>query len=161
MIAEGRSACNRALGHIETQAESPEAATWATAANSLATTLKVSANVQMAVELVLSTATLPPGKPCAVSAGGGADFRVNLDNVNGSGVDTPTCGSVTAATASNATDATHYRVTPSYSGFTATTATVSLTAPASTCRSRSQAIGPSEPRPQENSWIPAAHGPWS
>jgi hypothetical protein len=66
---------------------------------------------------------------CTVSAGGGGDFSINLGNVNGLGVGTPTCGSVAAVGASNATYATNYQITPSYSGFTVTTSTVSLTAP--------------------------------
>lgn len=108
------------------------AATSATAASTVAPTLKVNVNVQTAVMLTLSTGASAPGTPCAVNAGGGGDFNVDFGNVNGLGIGTPTCGGVVATTASNATYATSYKLTPSYSGFTATGATISLTAPAFT-----------------------------
>ena len=108
------------------------AATYGTAVSSLATTLNVSVNVQTAVELTIATGTGGLGTPCTVSAGGGGDFSISLGNVNGLGVGTPTCGGVQAVTASNATYATNYQITPSYSGFTSSTATLSLTAPAFT-----------------------------
>jgi hypothetical protein len=105
------------------------AATSATATNALATTLNVSVNVQTAVQLTIATGTGGLGTPCTVSAGGGGDFSISLGNINGLGVGTPTCGGVQAVTASNATYATNYQITPSYSGFTSSTATLTLTAP--------------------------------
>ena len=106
------------------------ATTFTTASNTVAPTLSVSVNVQTAVSLTMATGSVSGS--CTVSAGGGGDFSINLGNVNGLGVGTPTCGSVSSVTASNATYATNYQITPSYSGFTATTSTVSLTAPAFT-----------------------------
>jgi len=108
------------------------AATSGTATNTLATTLNVSVNAQTAVQLAIATGSGGLGTPCTVSAGGGGDFSINLGNVNGLGVGSPTCGGVQAVTGANATYATNYLVTPSYSGFTSATATLSLTAPAFT-----------------------------
>ncbi len=105
------------------------AATFATASASLTTTLNVTVNDQTAIQLLISTGTLAPGTPCTVTAGGVGDYTIAFGNVNGLGVGTPSCGGVTAVTATNATYATNYQVTPTWSGFTATTATVSLTAP--------------------------------
>ena len=108
------------------------ASTSGTATNTLSTTLNVSVNVQTAVQLTITTGVGGLGTPCTVSPGGGGDFSISLGNVNGLGVGAPTCGGVQAVTASNATYATNYQITPSYSGFTASTATITLTAPAFT-----------------------------
>jgi hypothetical protein len=115
---------------VAAAAASMRASTFATASNAVAPTINVSLNAQTAVSLTLATGSVSGS--CAVSAGGGGDFSVSLGNVNGLGVGTPTCGSLASVTASNATYATNYQITPSYSGFTATTSTVSLTAPAFT-----------------------------
>lgn len=107
------------------------AATSATATNTLATTLKVNVNVQTAVSLTLATGTTGT-TPCSVTTGSGTDFSIDFGNVNGLGVGTVSCGTVTAG-ASDATYATSYKLTPSFSGFTAASgATISLTAPAFT-----------------------------
>jgi hypothetical protein len=103
------------------------AATSATASNTVAPTLNVSVNVQTAVSLTLATGS--DAGSCVIASGGGGDFNISLGNVNGLGLGTPTCGAVASVTPANATYATNYQMTPSYSGFTATTATVSLTAP--------------------------------
>lgn len=103
-----------------------QASTSATATNTVAPTLKVSVNVQTAVSLTLATGS----SGCAISPGGGGDFSVSFGNVNGLGVGTPACGVVSGTTASNATYATTYNLTASYSGFTTTSGTaVVLTTP--------------------------------
>lgn len=95
--------------------------------SSVAPTLAVSATVQTAVSLTLATGT--SGTPCALSPGGGGDFNISFGNVNGLGVGTPTCGSVTS-TGSNATYATSYQLTASYAGFSSISGTtVVLTTP--------------------------------
>ncbi len=93
-----------------------QASTWATATNTVAPTLKVSVNVQTAVQLTLATGA----SGCAISARGGADFSMSFGNINGLGVGTPTCGSVAGVTSTDATYATTYQLTASYSGFTTT-----------------------------------------
>ena len=107
-------------------------ATSGAATGTLATTLNVSLNVQTGLQLAIATGTGGLGTPCTIGAGGGGDFNINLGNVNGLGLGTPACGGIQAVTASNATYATNYLVTPSYSGFTSSSATISLTAPAFT-----------------------------
>jgi len=93
------------------------AATTANGTNTVAPTMKVSATVQSAVSLTLATGT----SGCAISAGSGTDYQMSFGNVNGSGVGTPTCGVLVTSTASNATYATTYQLTPSFSGQAATT----------------------------------------
>jgi hypothetical protein len=110
-------------------ATSVRASTFATAANSVAPTLNLSLNVQTAVSLTLATGS--DAGSCVISSGGGGDYSVSFANVNGLGLGTPACGTV-ATNASSATYATNYQVTPSYSGFTASTAIIALTAAAFT-----------------------------
>jgi hypothetical protein len=103
------------------------AATSATNTNSVAPTLAISVNVQSAVELTLATGATGP-TPCTINTA--SDYSMSFGNVNGLGVGSPTCGAVTSVTASNATYATSYRLTPRFSGQSSTTASVVLTAPA-------------------------------
>jgi len=104
-------------------------ATSATNTNTVAPTLVISVNVQSAVQLTLATGTSGP-TPCAINAGGGGDYNLSFGNVNGLGVGTPTCGAVASVTSSDATYATSYQLTPSFSGLSSTTASVVLTAAA-------------------------------
>jgi hypothetical protein len=90
-----------------------QASTSATGTNTVAPGLKVSVNVQTAVELTLATGS----GGCTISAGGGSDYSMSFSNINGLGVGTPSCGVVASVTASNATYATTYQITASYSGF--------------------------------------------
>jgi hypothetical protein len=103
------------------------AATSAIGTNTVAPTLAISVNVQSAVELTLATGATGP-TPCTINTA--SDYSMSFGNVNGLGVGTPTCGAVTSVTASDATYATSYRLTPRFSGQTSTTASVVLTAPA-------------------------------
>lgn len=96
-------------------------------ANTGVVALTISDTQQTALSLQLATGSAGPGTPCTVGAGAGTDFSINFGNVNGLGVGTPTCGGVVATTASAATYATSYQLTPSYADFSSTTATVSLT----------------------------------
>ena len=100
------------------------ASTSATNTNTVAPTLKVSATIQDAVQLTLSTGS----GGCTISAGGGTDYQISFGNVNGLGAGTPTCGSVNTVTASNAQYITSYTLTASYAGFTTySSAAVTLT----------------------------------
>jgi hypothetical protein len=94
-----------------------QASTSATAANTVAPNMKVSVNVQTAVELTLATGS----SGCAISAGGGQDYQMSFGNVNGLGVGTPSCGIVSGITGSNATYATTYNLVASFSGFSTVT----------------------------------------
>ena len=106
------------------------AATSASGASSISPTLKVNVNVQTAVQLTLATAAGAPN--CAITSPGPQDYSIDLGNVNGLGVATGGCSQAVATSATNATWGTQYQLTPKYSGFTATGATISLTAPAFT-----------------------------
>jgi hypothetical protein len=106
------------------------AATSATGTNTVAPTLAISVTVQSAVELTLGSGGSPPGTPCTINPGGGGDYNLSFGNVNGLGVGTPTCGGVTSVTASNATYATSYKLTPRFSGQSSATGSIVLTAPA-------------------------------
>jgi hypothetical protein len=104
-----------------------KATTTAANTNTVAPTLVVNATVQTAVSLTLTTGT--SGSPCTISPDGGGDYSLSFGNVNGLGVGTPTCGTVTS-TSSNATYSTSYQVTATYSGFsTYNGTTVTLTTP--------------------------------
>lgn len=96
------------------------ASTTASNGNTVAPTLVVNATLQSAVSLTLATGT--SGTPCTISAGGGGDYNISFGNVNGLGVGTPTCGTVTS-TSSNATYTTSYQLTATYAGFSAATGT--------------------------------------
>jgi hypothetical protein len=82
--------------------------------NTVSPTMKVNVNVQSAVQLTLSTAT-----QCPISNGTAPDdYAINFGNVNGLGVGTPTCGTVSSNPGVNATYATDYQIMPSFSGST-------------------------------------------
>jgi hypothetical protein len=94
--------------------------------NTVAPTLNVSLNVQSAVSLTLATGA----SGCAISAGGGGDYNMSFGNVNGLGAGTPTCGVIASTTSSNATYATTYQMTATYSGISSVSGTtVVLTTP--------------------------------
>jgi hypothetical protein len=102
------------------------ATTTATNTNTVAPTLKVSATIQDAVQLVLTTGSA--GSPCAISAGSGTDYQISFGNVNGLGVGTPSCGALNTVTGSSAQYITSYTLTATYSGFTTySSAAVTLT----------------------------------
>jgi len=103
------------------------AATSATGTSTVAPTLAISVNVQSAVELTLATGATGP-TPCTINTA--SDYSMDFGNVNGLGVGTPTCGTVTSVTGSDATYATSYQLTPRFSGQSSATASVVLTAPA-------------------------------
>jgi len=89
--------------------------------------MKVNVNVQSAVQLTLSNGA--SGTHCVISAGAPQDYQIDFGNVNGLGVGTPTCGTV-STTATDATYVTDYQLTPSFSGFAGTTASIAIGATA-------------------------------
>src|SRR2546423_5402626 len=105
------------------------AATSATGTNTVSPTMRVNVTVQNAVQLTLSTGG--SGTACAIAAGAPQDYAINFGNVNGLGIGTPTCGAV-SSTATDATYVTDYQLTPSFSGFTGTTASIAIGATAFT-----------------------------
>lgn len=102
-------------------------ATGNTSSTSVSPTLKVNVNVQNAVELTLSNGA--SGTHCNISAGAPQDYQIDFGNVNGLGVGTPTCGTV-STTATDATYVTDYQITPTFSGFTSNTGSIAIGATA-------------------------------
>jgi hypothetical protein len=86
------------------------AGTEAAGTNTVSPTLKVNVNVQKAIRLMLAT-----GSQCAVTAGSGADYSIDLGNVDALGINNPTCGSKFAPATPGGTNAvyyTDYKLTP-------------------------------------------------
>jgi hypothetical protein len=90
------------------------AATTAANASTVSPTMKISVNVQKAVQLTLST-----GSQCTVGTGSPQDYLMTFGNVDALGISVPTCGSVYAPTTPGQTAAVYYsdyKLTPSFSG---------------------------------------------
>src|SRR5690349_17330907 len=87
--------------------------------------LEMTANVQTAVQLNISTAN--SGATVAGSNSTGL-FTLNFGNVNGLGLGTPTSGVSVSVDSTGATYSTPIRLTPVYSGFTDETADVTVEA---------------------------------
>lgn len=94
-------------------------------ANATTTTseLEMSANVQTALQLNISTGTA--GATVTGSNATGL-FAVNFGNVNGLGLGTPTAGVSKTTDATGSTYTTPINLTPVYSGFTTETADVTV-----------------------------------
>jgi len=90
------------------------AATSATGTNTVAPTLQVSATIQSAVQLTLSTGAAAGS--CAISAGPPSDFKMDFGTVDGLAINNGSCGSryTPAQTGGNAVYYTEYRFTPSF-----------------------------------------------
>ena len=98
------------------------ASTQATGTNTVSPTLVVNVTVQNAIQLTLAT-----GTTCAVNAGGGGDYNVNLGTVDALAVASPTCGLKFAPTTPGTTSAvyyTDYKVTPTFTSESTTNNTI-------------------------------------
>ncbi|HEX8338796.1 MAG TPA: hypothetical protein VF621_18905 [Pyrinomonadaceae bacterium] len=84
--------------------------------------LTLSATAETAVTLTITTGS---GGATVTDDGAGA-FSVSFGNVNGLGVGTPTAGVNVSTSGSGATYTTPITVTPAFSGFASTTATVKV-----------------------------------
>ena len=93
------------------------AQTQATNTNKVSPTLQVSANVQKAVQLTLSTGTVAAAH-CAVAAGSGTDYSMNFGTVDGLGINAGNCNRFPPTTpgSSNAVYWSDYQLTPVFSG---------------------------------------------
>ena len=99
------------------------AATTAVNASTVSPTLVVSATVQKAIGLTLSTGT--GGGACTVTTA--SDYSMSFGNVDALGINTPTCGAKFDPTTPGSSPSayyTDYRLTPSFTNQAATTATV-------------------------------------
>jgi len=102
------------------------AGTQATNTNTVSPTLQVSANVQKAVQLTLSTGTVAAAH-CAVAAGGGGnDYSMNFGTVDGLGINAGNCNKFSPTTpgVSNAVYWSDYQLTPVFSSQSVSTNTI-------------------------------------
>ena len=101
------------------------AGTQGTNTNTVSPTLQVTANVQKAVQLTLSTGTVAAAH-CAVAAGSGTDYSMNFGTVDGLGINAGNCNKFAPATpgVSNAVYWSDYQLTPVFSSQSVTTNTI-------------------------------------
>jgi hypothetical protein len=101
------------------------AGTQATNTNTVSPTLQVSANVQKAVQLTLSTGTLAAAH-CPVAAGSGTDYSMNFGTVDGLGINAGNCNKFAPTTpgVSNAVYWSDYQLTPVFSSQSVSTNTI-------------------------------------
>ena len=116
-----------------TMASTSFAATQAAGVATVAPTLNVSATIQKAVSLTLSTGATGGISHCTVVAGGGApDYTMNFGTVDALGINAGNCNKFNPATpgVNDAIYWTDYQVTPvytSHTAFAATTVTAQVT----------------------------------
>lgn len=101
------------------------AGTNGTNTNTVSPTLQVSANVQKAVQLTLSTGTVATAH-CAVAAGSGTDYSMNFGTVDGLGINAGNCNKFAPTTpgVSNAVYWSDYQLTPVFSSQSVSTNTI-------------------------------------
>jgi type 1 fimbria pilin len=101
------------------------AQTQATNTNKVSPTLQVSANVQKAVQLTLSTGTVAASH-CAVAAGSGTDYSMNFGTVDGLGINAGNCNKFSPTTpgVTNAVYWSDYQLTPLFTGQSVSTNTI-------------------------------------
>jgi hypothetical protein len=101
------------------------AQTQATNTNKVSPTLQVSANVQKAVQLTLSTGTVAAAH-CAVAPGAGTDYSMNFGTVDGLGINAGNCNKFSPTTpgVSNAVYWSDYQLTPVFSSQSVSTNTI-------------------------------------
>jgi hypothetical protein len=112
-----------------TMASTTFAATQAANTNTVSPTLQISATVQDAVQLTLSTGTaLAGGASCTINPGGG-DYQMSFGNVDALAINPATCGNkYLASGGSNTVYYTDYQVTPTFTSQPNNTAAASVKA---------------------------------
>jgi hypothetical protein len=97
------------------------AATTATNTNTVSPTLQISATIQSAVQLTLSTGTAAVTH-CAVTAGGSTDYAMSFGTVDALGINNGSCNKFAPTTpgVTNAIYWSDYNLTPVYTSQTAT-----------------------------------------
>jgi hypothetical protein len=97
------------------------AATTATGTNTVAPTLQISATIQSAVQLTLSTGTAAVTH-CAVTAGAGTDYAMSFGTVDALAINAGACGKFAPTTpgVTNAIYWSDYNLTPVYTSQAAT-----------------------------------------
>src|SRR5215469_17390434 len=101
------------------------AGTQAANTNTVSPTLAVSANVQKAVQLTLSTGTVAAAH-CAVAAGAGTDYSMNFGTVDGLGINGGNCNKFSPTTpgVTNAVYWSDYQLTPVFTSQSVSTNTI-------------------------------------
>jgi hypothetical protein len=103
------------------------AGTTATNTNTVSPTLQISATVQKAVRLTLSTGTAAVTHCAVVATGASPDYTMNFGTVDALAINAPACGSVFAPAVpgtSNAIYWSDYNLTPTFTGHTVATSTI-------------------------------------
>ena len=109
------------------------AGTTATGTNTVSPTLQVSATIQSAVQLTLSTGTSAALHCTVTPTGGTPDYTMSFGTVDALGLSTPTCGNKFAPTTPGVTDAVYwsdYNLNPVFTS--QTTANNTITAKVTT-----------------------------
>ena len=103
------------------------AGTQGTGVNTVSPTLQISANVQKAIRLTLSTGTAAVTHCAVVANGGNPDYTMNFGTVDALGINAGNCNLFAPANpgVSNAVYWSDYNLTPVFTGQSATTSTVS------------------------------------
>lgn len=93
--------------------------------NTVSPTLQVTANVQKAVQLTLSTGTVATTH-CAVVPGSGTDYKMDFGTVDGLGINAGSCNKFAPTTpgVTNAVYWSDYTLTPSFSSQSVSTNTI-------------------------------------
>jgi hypothetical protein len=94
--------------------------------NTVSPTLQISATIQKAVRLTLSTGTAAVTHCAVVNNGGNPDYTMNFGTVDALGINTGNCNLFGPATpgVSNAIYWSDYNLTPTFTGQSATTSTI-------------------------------------
>ena len=103
------------------------AGTQATNTNTVSPTLQISANVQSAIRLTLSTGTAATPHCTVTPTGGTPDYTMSFGTVDALGINAPTCGSVFGPAVPGTDSAIYwsdYNLTPVFAGQAATTNTI-------------------------------------
>lgn len=102
------------------------AQTQATNTNKVTPTLQVSANVQKAVQLTLSTGTTAAAHCAVTASGGNPDYTMNFGTVDGLGINAGNCNKFAPVTpgSTNAVYWSDYQLTPVFSSQSVTTNTI-------------------------------------
>ena len=102
------------------------AGTQGTGTNTVAPTLQITANVQKAIRLTLSTGTAAVTHCAVVASGGTPDYTMNFGTVDALGINAGNCNLFAPTTpgSSNAIYWSDYNLTPVFTGQSATTSTI-------------------------------------
>jgi len=103
------------------------AGTQATNTNTVAPTLQISANVQSAIRLTLSTGTAATPHCTVTATGGTPDYTMSFGTVDALAINAPSCGSVFAPAVPGTDSAIYwsdYNLTPVFTGQSTTNNTI-------------------------------------